>query len=451
MTELAPMKSFEEFEAEVAPIVAPPFRSTFGAVPWSEIDAPGPQHEWLVKGLLTRGELSMLAGPSQSGKSFLAIDLAMSIARGIPWMGRRVRRGGVVYQAGESAKGVRRRRLPAYRIAHALEPTDDIPFVMLSRPVDLYGNADHAPALIAEIKHWGARMSVPLELVVIDTYAAATPGADENSAKDMTVVLARCQKVAEETGAAVLLVHHMNAAGEKPRGHTSIFANLDSVLICRKLELGEGKSAHVATDADRREVREISIAKAKDGEADGRFRFVLRSIQIGADEEGDPITSCIVAEPNRGDEDVDPKKAGGVRVSDDAMVYLRAIDRALAEHGTEAPASLHLPPGHSVVTLDKVREAFNRMTLEGREEGDPVRRDDAIRQARRRHGKKLLKERVIGHEAIDGVSVMWLTGRRVIGFGGGAQVADTQAVPDPSPADGAGATIPDDPFSDVIF
>ena len=430
---------------------APAFTSKFGAVTWAEMDAPGPQHEWLIKGLLTRGELSMLAGPSQSGKSFLAIDLAMSVARGLDWMGRKVRPGGVVYQAGESAKGVRRKRLPAYRRHHGVTLTDDIPFVMLSKPVDLYGNADHAPALIAEVKHWSARMTVPLELVVIDTYAAATPGADENSAKDMTAVLARCQKIVDETGAHVLLVHHMNAAGEKPRGHTSIFANLDSVLICKKCDVGEGKSAAPMLDADRRVVREVSIAKAKDGEADGKFRFVLRSVEIGKDEDGDPVTSCVVDEPNRGRIADDPPNATGVKVSPDAMIYLRAIERALAEHGIEAPAALRLPVGHRVVGLDKVREAFNRMTLEGREEGDPVRRDDAIRKARERHGKKLLERKVIGHDVVDGASVVWLTGKKVLGFGGGAQVASTQGEPPPSPDPSAAGDAADDPFSELRF
>lgn len=421
--------------------------SKFGAVTWAHIGDPGPQHEYLVEDLITRHELSMLAGPSGSGKSFLAIDLAMAVARGVDWMGRRVERGGVIYQAGESALGVRRRRLPAYSQHHGLVPSDDVPFVLLPAVVDLYGNTDHVTALIAEIRHWSTRLSAPLELVVIDTFSAATPGADENSAKDMTAVLARCERIRKETGAAVLIVHHMNASGEKPRGHTSIFANLDSVLICRKCEVGEGKGAVPMVDADRREVRELSIGKAKDGEASAKFRFVLRSIEIGTNKYGKPVTSCIVDEPNKGRVSDDPPGAPGVKVSPDAMIYLRAIERAIAEHGTEAPASLCLPVGHPVVGLDKVREAFNRMTLEGREEGDPVRRDDAIRKARERHGKKLLERRVIGHNVVDGVSVVWLTGKRVLGFGGGAQVADTQGDP-PPPAGAADVPDLDDPFNE---
>jgi len=81
-----------------------PFRSKFHAVTWANLDAPGPEHEWLVKNVLTRGEIGMIAGPSKSGKSFLVSDIALAIARGVDWMGRRTLQGGVVYQAGEGQK-----------------------------------------------------------------------------------------------------------------------------------------------------------------------------------------------------------------------------------------------------------------------------------------------------------------------------------------------------------
>src|SRR5690606_37475115 len=112
---------------------------------WQDVDAPGAQYEYLIKGVLTQNEISMLLGESQSGKSFLAIDIDMAVARGVPWFGHRVVRGGVVYQAGESATGVRRKRLPAYRIGN--EITDQrLPFVLLQGPLDLYSGEDPTEA-----------------------------------------------------------------------------------------------------------------------------------------------------------------------------------------------------------------------------------------------------------------------------------------------------------------
>ena len=94
-----------EREARAWPF-EPPFVSKFQAIPWDELDASGPAHEWLVKGMLTRGERSMMVGPSQSGKSFVAIDMALSIARGVEYFGRKTLRGGVVYQAGEGGRSI---------------------------------------------------------------------------------------------------------------------------------------------------------------------------------------------------------------------------------------------------------------------------------------------------------------------------------------------------------
>ena len=71
--------------------------------------------EYLIKGWLTAGEVSIFAGPSGSGKTFVVLDMAMSIARAVAFLGRyRVNGGGVVYQAGEGAKGLRDKRIPAY-------------------------------------------------------------------------------------------------------------------------------------------------------------------------------------------------------------------------------------------------------------------------------------------------------------------------------------------------
>lgn len=410
MSEIPPIQSFDDFEREVAPLVAPPWVSKFGAVPWDEIDAPGQQHEWLIKNLITRGELAMLAGPSQSGKSFLAIDLAMSIARGLPWFGRKVMQGGVVYQAGESAKGVRRRRLPAYRQHYGLRSAKNVPFVMLSNPVNLYASDDQTNDLIAEILHWKQQFApIPLELTVIDTYAAATPGADENSAKDMTVVLARCQRISTATGSAVLLVHHMNAAGEKPRGHTSIFANLDSVLICKLVENQR--------DDDGRKIRELTIGKLKDGESDTpAVKFTLRGIEIGTDHDGDPITSCVVEPPSRAvDAPTGPDADKGLSLTAQQEVFLQAVYSALEKEGIAPPAAMNLPAYARVVEWKWVKEQFEAKTFEA-EDDDKDKRAERIKKALSRHGAYLLKWRVIARDRAHDKAWVWLTGRKVRGF-----------------------------------
>lgn len=383
-----------------------PFRSKFKAVTWSNLDAPGPEHEWLIKGLITRGETGMVAGQSQSGKSFLVCDMSLSVARGVEWFGARVRQGGVVYQAGEGAKGIKK-RLRAYRKFHDISTDEDLPFVLLPSRIDLYNNNDQTDELIEEIKHWTSTFEVPLELVVIDTWSTATPGANENDGKDVSVILERCAKISQSTGAAVLIVHHMNADGAKVRGHTSIMANLENVLLVRPID------AH--HDADGRQVREVVVSKNKDGEGGKSFKFVLRGVEIGKDEDGDPITSCVVSQKNGDGTDAPPPEAA--QISDADLTLIRAIEKAVADHGMKPPAATGLPQNLRVVEGKRVTAAYDSLSfddldIENETEEARTKRMNARRQAMKRSGERLVKKGLIAKEN----NLFWLTGRKIKGY-----------------------------------
>ena len=376
MTEIPPILSLEEFEAESWPIIRPPFASKFGALPWSERHKPQTStHEWLIKNVLTRGEQAMLVGASQSGKSFLAIDLAFAIARGEPWFGSRVRKGLVIYQAGESAKGVRDKRIPAYERHHRLQDDVSLPFVLLTLPIDLYGSDADADALIEECRHWAeVYPDVRLELLVIDTFSAATPGADENGSKDVSGIRRRCKKLELALGCTVLLVHHKNAAGTKARGHTSMFADVENVLDVALVEHVEGKTHVPLKDVNGRKVREVVVAKLKDGEDGRRWRFVLPSVTLGVDEDGDDVTSCVIDAPDMGVVEREPagdRPAAAKKLPAQLYNYLISVRDALDEHGEAAPAGLSVPDGTQVVRKTYVSDLFARRAFD--EADDPER------------------------------------------------------------------------------
>src|SRR2546428_13563804 len=76
---------------------------------------------WLVDQFLTEGGLSVLYGPSGTGKTFVALDLAYAIARGIPWHGYAISQcGPVLYIAAESGHSIAG-RMAAYRAYHKLQ------------------------------------------------------------------------------------------------------------------------------------------------------------------------------------------------------------------------------------------------------------------------------------------------------------------------------------------
>lgn len=415
-------KLYDLLDSAARPFTAQPFTSRFGAVTWDQIDAPGKTYEHLIKGLLTCNELSMLLGESQSGKSFIAIDLAMAIARGVDFFGRRSLRGGVIYQAGESATGVRRKRLPAYR-RHYDVAGDRVPFVLLQEPLDLYTSDDATEAFIEECRYWAKTFgALPLRLIVIDTFNKATPGANENDGRDMGAVLARCDRIRRETGAHVMLVHHLNSGGTKARGHTSLFANVENVITVKRIE--------DASDGDGRPMREWKIAKQKDGEDGVARRFVLRGVQIGVDEDGEPVTSCVVMPP--GGQTLEERFPEGISVGGNNQVFLRAIYDAINTMGVLAPKDLGLPRNARAVTRKEVWSIVQGIMGDDPEDINPGESEETAARrraaARRAAGKRardyLYSKGIIGQNE----EWVWLTGAlRVKGFDAPPGLGDGEA------------------------
>jgi hypothetical protein len=95
----------------------------------------------------------------------------------------------------------------------------------------------------------------------------------------MGALIAGADVVRLATGVTVFLVHHFGKDEARgPRGHSSLKAALDT-----EIEIAERVDVRVAT-----------FAKQRDLPAGARFAFRLRSVEIGVDSDGDPVTSCIV-------------------------------------------------------------------------------------------------------------------------------------------------------------
>ena len=108
--------------------------SRLALVPFNMI-RPGMEPPYLVKGLIPREGLTVIWGEPKSGKSFQSFDLAMSVARGIDYRGRRVQHGPVVYCAAEGATGFTN-RVEAYRLHHEID--GDLPFFLVPVALDLF-------------------------------------------------------------------------------------------------------------------------------------------------------------------------------------------------------------------------------------------------------------------------------------------------------------------------
>jgi len=242
---------------------------------------------WHIKGVLPAEGVAFVYGPPGSGKTFWALDIAGTVARGADqWRGHRVKATAVVYVAGEGSTGVRQ-RAAAYLRENGL---DDLPI----------GIIDDVPNLFLEKAHVGLLGQRVIEaadalgkvgIIILDTLAATTPGANENAGEDMGLVLARVHELQKATGALVLIVHHSGKDDSRGlRGWSGLLGAADAVFKVEKDDSG---------------LRQVIVEKLKDGSADGKYGFRLKSVHLGEDEDGDAINSCVVEQT---EDTIEPKR-----------------------------------------------------------------------------------------------------------------------------------------------
>ncbi|EGJ21678.1 hypothetical protein RSWS8N_06330 [Cereibacter sphaeroides WS8N] len=232
-----------------------------------------------IHGLLETDTLSAIFGRPGSGKSFVATDMAFSIASGTPYHGREVRQGTVVYIAGEGHNGLTRRKIAWQR--HRRVSLDGAPIYFSSRSAPLI-DADAAQQVIAAVREVAAVEGRPPQLVVIDTLARNFGPGDENSTKDMNEFVANLDSFkAEFPGCCVMVVHHTgHGEGDRARGSSVFLAALDAEY-------------RVAKDSEN---ITLTCTKMKEGAEPAPIGFKGESVEIGRNRLGEPVTSLALVE-----------------------------------------------------------------------------------------------------------------------------------------------------------
>ena len=251
-----------------------------------------PPLTWRVRGVLPAVGLAALFGPSASGKSFLAFDLAAAIAGGWRWFAHRVTPAPVVYAALEGEAGFKL-RAQAWETHRGQRLPEGLR--MMLQPFRLTDPQD-----VADL----AAVVPPGAVVFIDTLNRAAPLADENSSRDMGEILEAAKRLQTATGGLVVLVHHSGKdASRGLRGHSSLFAAMDAAV-------------EVSRDGERREWK---VSKSKDGRDGAALPFGLEVLVLGTDEHGDTITSCVVTAGERSADRV-PRLTPAQRMARDSLV-----------------------------------------------------------------------------------------------------------------------------------
>ncbi len=229
---------------------------------------------YIVKGLIPRNGLTVIWGPPKSGKSFFTFDLLMHVALDWDYRGRRVEQGPVGYCAFEGQNGIKR-RVEAFRQQSLSEQTDiGVPFYLQPTSLDLV--KDCAELIAAIRATLGDTKPI---VVVLDTLNRSLKGS-ESSDEDMSAYVKAADAIREAFDCAVVIVHHCGVDGTRPRGHTSLTGATDAQLAVKR-------------DALKNIV--VSVEWMKDGDSEGdMIASRLEQVEVGVDEDGDPITSCVV-------------------------------------------------------------------------------------------------------------------------------------------------------------
>jgi AAA domain len=276
---------------------------------------------YLVKSWITVNGLSVLFGPSNAGKTFVALGIAMHVASGEPWMGCKVNPGPVLYIAAEGGAGVLN-RLAAFKLENP--HMAGAPFTLLPIGVDLHASGD-AKIIAALLK------DTRPALIVVDTLARSIGEGDENTAKDTAMFVRNCDLMRELTGAHVMIIHHTGKDEDRgARGSSALRAAVDTEILV--------SSAH-----------SITSQKQRDMVAPDPLHFTLRSVRLGFDEDGDPVTSAVM---EQSDKPVPIRKP----LTGKNQVAMTALTDALRDYGQTGLGGEY-PTSCQVVAAEHWRDA----------------------------------------------------------------------------------------------
>jgi len=225
---------------------------------------------WVVKHAVPKASVGVLFGASGTFKSFVAIDMALHVAHGLPWLGKRTDRGSVMYIAAEGQAGIYDRIDAWHRQRGVAMKGADVRVIPVA--VDVLNDAWR---VVERAQAVGMRP----DLVVVDTLSQTFSG-EENNASEMAAYFRALGRFREMWECAVLVVHHSgHSATERPRGSSAIRANVDFMF---------------GVFRDEKEmIARLTCQKQKDGDPLQDHEFKLHQVALDPDEDNEATSSLV--------------------------------------------------------------------------------------------------------------------------------------------------------------
>ena len=342
------------------------------------VHALDPVNEFLIEnkvgeGLIAVGEIAVLQGAPKTGKSFLTVDLALSLSNGDVWFDRSTRHAKVLYWAGEDFKG-----LIARRTACMCQKGGRGVFSICDDPLSLtHSQATDSLDLLANILRYQlapSRVEEPNKyeslppVLIIDTWAMLTASMDENSGKDMSAAMAALRQLQTRVlNLTIIIIHHGGKDGSRGmRGHSSLLAAVDVAIEVDRSSKGLGRWT-------------LRNARRNATGATGQFR--LKQVSLPAGEfsfAGAELETCILEEMDA--------VGKGITLSDKAI---QVLDILKSMEGTNAGNPCEVAPNRVAVNVTVFKAHLKENIFD-----QPS--DDARRKAADRAVKQLIYAGKIG-------------------------------------------------------
>jgi hypothetical protein len=310
----------------------------------------------VVRGLLHSGSMTVVYGPPKSGKSFWLTSLFLGIAGGkLEWMGHRITKPGrVIYFACEGHAAFWK------RLKAAGELPDNFGLVACRTELITVDGRNiahpHAKDILNTLNDMAVDgMEMPVA-IAIDTVFRSFGRGNVNQSDHMNAYIAALAEVLDR-GIAVAAVHHATKVGTTPAGSVSLTGAADTII---------------ATKNGASHTWEVEAAK-DDAQTEPRA-FTLDVTQIGTDEYGDPITSCVMTDQGFEPDTKDKKKKGRPKQDAARDLAMAITADAILDHGETRPHGLLTAASiGTVVHVDRWWELYLRKTGAG-EKRDSVRK-----------------------------------------------------------------------------
>jgi hypothetical protein len=299
----------------------------------------------LIANLIPAVGTTILVGNSNSGKTFLLMEMLRCLKSGAKFLGRNLQQCEALLITGEGHGGIGKR----LRAMRKRWPEADID---VHGALPTFGDPDAAVAkLRANLDAYESLVGHKVRLLALDNLLLMTGSLDGDKANVASPVLNAVKDFANERQISILIAAHENKSG-KDAGSYGWRALCDNMLYLKE---GAGGVRHVEGD------------KLRDGATDFKMKFKLEVEEVGKDRWGDPVTSCVVAPVLSGEvmgaveegEEVPPLKVSDDR--DDRVTRLLEAARECAEkaaaHG-EPAEMVALTPKELRVALNTHRERY---------------------------------------------------------------------------------------------